>query len=145
MADAVRETILDALLTCLQGITTANGYAIEVKEVKRGVHFEDAMVNRPALGFTNTNAARTESSFGRSERVLTVLIYGYVDCQPGNYDPLDDLMQAVEQRLNTAAAWAYREFTDIRNYTIYEGGAHDRLGYFDMEVRISYTHAWATP
>lgn len=150
MAASQRETILKALKTCLQGITTANSYAIEVKEVRRGIHFEDDMPNRPALGFSNIQSRRTELSMGGpasgySERVLTVLIYGYVDCQPDDYDNLDDLMQAVEQRLNTAAAWAYRQFTDIKNFTVYEGGAHDRIGYFDMEIEISYQHAVASP
>ena len=144
MAASQRETILKALKTCLEGVTAANGYAIEVKEVRRGIHFEDDMPNRPALGFTNTRAERDEGQ-GYSERILTILIYGYVDIQPGDYDNLDDLMQAVEQRLQTPAAWSYQEWTNIMNYTVYEGGAHDRLGYFDMEITISYFHDWASP
>ena len=148
MADAVRETILDALKTCLEGITTANGYAIQVAEVRRGIHFEDDMLNRPCLGFANTKIERKEHAFAQSGRELNVLIYGYVDVEPhsaSGYDPLDDLMQAVETRLMTGSAWSYWEFTDIRNFTIYEGGAHDKLGYFDMEVIIEYQYALASP
>jgi len=144
MAASQRETILKALKTCLEGITLANGYAIEVKEVRRGIHFEDDMPNRPALGFTNTKSERGEGQ-GWSKRILTILIYGYVDIQPGDNDNLDDLLQAVEQRLQTTAAWAYQGWTNIKDYTTYEGGAHDRLGYFDMEITITYFHDWASP
>lgn len=149
MADSQREVRLDALKTCLEGITTGNGYALTVNEVRRGIHFEDEMPNRPALGFSNINSRRVDLAMGGtsgySERVLVILIYGYVDIQPNNYDNLDDLMQAVEQRLNTDAAWAYREFTDIKDFTVYEGGAHDQLGYFDMEIEVSYQHTVASP
>lgn len=137
MAAAQRETILEALKTCLEGIES-------VSEVRRGIHFEDNMPNRPALGFTNTKAERVEGG-GFSERILTVLIYGYVDIQPGDYDALDDLMQDVETKLQTPADWAYQNLTDIRDYTVYEGGAHDKLGYFDMEVTVTYFHDWASP
>jgi len=145
MAASQRETILKALKTCLEGITAANGYAIEVEEVRRGIHFEDNMPNRPALGYSNIKATRVNGAFGQSQRTLTVLIYGYVDVQPDGYDNLDDLMQAVEQRLMTPAAWAYRGDTEIKDYTIYEGGVHDQLGYFDMEVEIQYLHDLASP
>lgn len=145
MADAVRETILDALYTCLAGVTTANGHPITVNEVRRGIHLPEEMPNRPALGYTNTKATRVEGDFANSMRVLDVLIYGYVDVQPGNYDNLDDLMQGVEQRLMTASAWTYKSGTNIKSYTIYEAGAHDPIGYFDMEVEITYFHARATP
>jgi len=74
-----------------------------------------------------------------------VLIYGYVDVQKNDFDRLDDLMQAVETRLQTPAAWAYRGWTNIKDYTVYEGGAHDQLGYFDMEIEITYFHKWASP
>lgn len=145
MADAVRETILDALYTCLAGITTANGYAIQVGEVKRGLHLAEDMPNRPALGYSNTRSVRRDFAAGQSERDLHVLVYGYVDCQPGVYDNLDDLIQAVEQRLMTSSAWAYRDDTHISGYTIYEGGAHDQLGAFEMEIVIQYEHALASP
>ena len=145
MADSQRETRLDALKTCFQGITTGNGYSLTVNEVRRGIHFEDDMPNRPALGFTNTKIRRGEFAGGVSGKVLEILIYGYVDVQPGDYDSLDDLIQAVEQRIMTASAWTYYEWTDIKDFTVYEGGAHDRLGYFDMMIEVFYHHDWASP
>lgn len=140
MAASKRETILKALKTCLEGITKANGYAIQVKQVRRGIHFEDQMPNRPALGFTNTRSTLDERAFGETNRILTILIYGYVDVEPGQYDALDDLMQAVEQRLQTEADWDYWESTDLKDYTVYEGGAHDQLGYFDLELEVGSWH-----
>lgn len=145
MADSQRETILDALHTCLAGITRANGYAVEVREVRRGIHYDADMLNRPALGYTNTKIRREEFAAGRSGKTLTVLIYGYTNVEPGLYDPLDDLLQAVEQRLMTPAAWSYYGFTNIQDLTVYEAGAHDPVAYFDMEVEIFYEHQWATP
>jgi hypothetical protein len=145
LADSTRETILDALYTCLAGITLANGYAIGVQEVKRGIHLPDAMPNRPSLGYANTRATRKDYAAGQSERALTILVYGYVDVTPGVYDNLDDLMQAVEQRLMTSSAWAYRDDTFINSFTIYEGGVHDPIGYFDMEVVVNYEYAMASP
>ncbi len=140
-----RETILKALKTCLEGITTANGYLIGVEEVRRGIHFEDNMMNRPALGFTCTKSSRKELSFGRSQRELIILIYGYIDVQPGNYDDLDDLIKQIEGRLMTESSWRFRQWTNITDYTIYEGGVHDNLGYFDMELRVTYDYVWANP
>lgn len=145
MADATRETILDALYTCLAGITTANGYAIGVEQVKRGIHMPDQMPNRPSLGYSNTRATRRDFAAGQSERELTILIYGYVDVTPGVYDNLDDLMQAIEQRLMTSSAWAYQADTFIDEFNIYEGGVHDPVGYFDMSVRVQYEYAMASP
>lgn len=145
MAESTRETILDALYTCLAGITLANGYAIGVQQVKRGIHLPDAMPNRPALGYSNTRGTRKDYSSGQSERSLSILIYGYVDVTPGVYDNLDDLMQAVEQRLMTSSAWAYRDDTFIDETTMYEGGVHDPIGYFEMAVRVQYEYAMASP
>jgi|GEM_PF-3060748 len=140
MAASNRETILKALKTCLEGVTVANGYAIGVNEVKRGIHLPDEMPNRPALGFTNTKLMRKDLAGGWAERELSILIYGYVDIQPGDYDNLDDLMQAVEQRLMSSTAWSYYAFTFIDDGTVYEGGAHDPVGYFDIQVRIQYEY-----
>ena len=145
MAASKTATVMAALKTCLEGVTAANGYDVTVQEVRRGIHLDDDMPNRPALGFTNTRGERSEFAQGRSGRTLIVVIYGYVDVEPGDYEDLDSLMQAVEQRLMTPAAWSYYGFTDIKNYTVYEGGQHDKIGYFDMEVEIFYEHEWASP
>jgi len=145
MAASQRETILKALKTCLEGITTENGYALSVQQVRRGVHLAKEMSNRPALGVTGLRTRRAEGGSGTSQKTLQAMIYGYIDLQPDDYDPLDDLIQAVETRLMTPAAWSYYGWTDIREIVTYEGGIQDRMGYFDMELEITFFHGWAAP
>lgn len=148
MAASNRETIMKAMKTLLEGVTVANGHPITVNEVKRGIHGPDDIPNRPAVGFTGTDSSRIEfAQGGRSWRDLTIMVYGYVDCDAaaGVYDNLDDLIQGIEQRLMTPASWAYQEWTNIMGMTTIEAGAHDMVSYFDMEVVVSYQYEWADP
>jgi hypothetical protein len=146
MAASGRETIIKALKTCLEGITTTNGYAIEVKTVKRGMRAEADLEVRPALAINQqTIVQEIFSQGGYSEKTIMTTIAGWVDHDEDNFDNVDDLIQAVEQRLFTPAAWPYYGWTEITGIRISENGVQDMLSYFEIDVSIKDHHAWADP
>lgn len=142
-----RKTVLDTLKGWLEAITVANGYQSNVAEVKRGIHLFDEMVNRPAICIWNDKGPKIDLPGEQCERKLHIWLWGYVDVQPGSYDPLDALVSDVEECLNTSQDnWPTEVIeVDVLDTTYYEGGASDSVGIFEMEVLIDYQYDRASP
>jgi len=140
-----RKSVLDWLKTLLEGITVANGYQTNVREVRRGIHDLDDMPNRPALCIWNDKGPAEElvkGAAGVNNRTLHCWIWGYVDVDPGDYDNLDALVADVEQRINTSdGAWPSNMLNiTIMDSTYYEGGVSDAVGIFEMEIELVYRY-----
>ena len=137
-----RKTILDDVKAWFEAITTTNGYATTVAEVRRGIHQAEDMPNRPAISFWNDRGIKTDLAGEVCQRILHLFVWGYIDIQPGVYDNLDNLVADVETCLNDSRAnWdASVTEVDVKDITYYEGGASDPIGMFEMEVDIYYEY-----
>lgn len=148
MAVSTRRTILVALKSGLESITTANGFQSTVAKVLRGIQPGEAFSgSMPGLAVWCEQGPRENFSQGHSERTLKLHVWGYVpvDAAEGDYDALDKLVADVEKCLMTVTYNPYWGDTEIGNTTYYEGGVEDPIGIFDMEVEISYVYEWASP
>lgn len=147
-AISTRETIIKALKTTLESITTVNSFQTTVAKVKRGIQPESAFSgNMPGLALWNERGPRKNFAQGKSERILVFHIWGYVlvDAAAGNYDNLDKLVADVEKALMAPAYNSYWDDTEIGDTTYYEGGVDDPIGIFDMIVEIPYNYDFASP
>lgn len=144
---STRKTILDSIKTWLEAITTGNGYNITVAEVRRGIHFEGDLPNRPALCFWNDKGPKEDLAGGQCRRTLHLWIWGYIDIQPDNYDNLDNLVEDVEACLNDSHADWPPGVTEVEitDAAYYEGGASDPAGIFEMEASIVYEYDRSSP
>lgn len=142
---STRADIMAAIKTCLESITTDNGFALSVVEVRRGLSLPEEFAQRPALAFFSINRPRKDQTNEQSEALLEFVIQGFADAPNGNFTTFDALMAAVEKALMTAAYNPYREDTKIDNTASYEGGSSDPVGIFDMHGRIFYEYQMASP
>lgn len=142
---STRATIMAALKTCLESITTGNGFALTVAEVRRGLSLPEDFPERPALAFFSISRPRIDQTNEHSEATLHFVVQGFADAPAGNFTTFDALMAAVETALMTLAYNPYREDTKIGELNTYEGGASDPVGIFDMHGTIFYEYEFSSP
>ena len=136
---STRNDILETLKQDIEDhISSAQGYYIDVAEVKRGIHKWQDMINKPAIAFWNYKD-ESEGDFGDDgARWLYIYLYGYTETDGmGNVDNIHKLAQSVEKFLFSSHS-TYADETEIRDFIIYEGGVQDPSAQFRLEIRIAY-------
>jgi len=145
---STRSDYLAAIVSCMESITTDNGFDTDVKKVLRGIRSrEDFSGQLPGIAIWNERAPREESSFSESVRFLAVHIWGFieVDAVGNDYSALDALIADVEKALMTEKYNANWARTAIGDLMIYEGGADDSFGEFDMVLQYAYEYEYTNP
>lgn len=147
-AISTRETVIKSLLTTLGNITVVNGFASTVLKVLRGIQPEQAFAgNMPGLALWNEKGPTEIGTQGKSKRRLVLHVWGYVNVEAdeGDYDNLDKLLADVETALLDSTWNSYWGSTEVKNFTVYEGGVDMPIGMFDMEFEVYYFYNFATP
>jgi len=92
MADSIRETVLQALKTALEGITIANGYETDMgKTVERGLRVPLEEDELPAIVIVEGEEDVASEPFAKNTCYLQVEIHGYVtftDSDEGNWSAI---------------------------------------------------------
>ena len=88
-----RSERIAALVSALEGITVANGYATEVEEVKRGLYDFDDFNLLPAISLWQRDIGVDEYSNMQGLARLRFTLWGHVKCPDGDVSPLDGLIR----------------------------------------------------
>lgn len=134
-----RNTILRALKEESQErISYANGYNAEVAESLRGIiMFSDTSIRPCLVVWCRTDTVLQHKQDGKAERVLAVSLIGYMDTNDlTDSSELHDFAEAVEYFVNYD--FSYKDKTLVDDIIVYEGGASDPAGIFEMRIRIFY-------
>lgn len=138
-----RAQVINDLIACLQGITLANGFAIEPAKVLRGIHLVSELNELPALSLMNQQVSAEDLASAVSERRLLFHLWGAARAPRGDYSDLDALAAAVVSALASAEHNPHWDRTFLGPMEIFEGGDGDPLGLFDLQVEVTYTAALA--
>ncbi len=133
-----RAQIIADLMNCLGAIGPAQGFALRVAHLKRGIHLVSQMSELPALALYNQRVTTVDATGGSAERVLTLHLWGAVHAAGEDYSGLDALAAACLQALHDPALNPHAVRTSAPRLELYEGGAGDPLGLFDLEIQVSY-------
>ena len=133
-----RSGIIANLVSCLSGIATNEGFATTPREVKRGIHLAEEMNDLPALSIFNEKVETEDLTNATAERVLVMHIWGAAKAPHGDYTQMDQLMSDCLQALSRPDLNPHRDETIVTRLEVYEGGAGDPLGLFDLELKVSY-------
>lgn len=137
---STRNDILNQLKTDLKTkITVANGYKIDVVDVRRGIYLPEDIPDRPAIAFWCYADNVQEHLMDRKQlRNLLVYVYGYTRMDGADgVDSIHELAEAVDIFL-FSYDWSYGSSTLVGNMTIYEGGVQDPESIFELELEIKY-------
>lgn len=137
---SIRNTILKQLKTDLEDtITAANGYEMDVAEVRRGIYTSEDIPDKPALAFWCYGDNVLEHLMDRKQlRVLLVHLYGFTTTDgAGDVDQIHELAEAVDTFL-FSSDWTYSSSTLVGDMVIYEGGTQDPESVFSLELEIKY-------
>lgn len=133
-----RATIITDLMACLRGMGPAQGQALAAAKVLRGIHLVHEVNQTPALCLFNERVESVDQTSGSAERSLVLHVWGAVHAAHGDYDDLDRLAASVVGALALPALNPHWQRTSCGNLEVYEGGAGDPLGLFDLEVTVTY-------
>jgi hypothetical protein len=139
-----RAQIIVDLLACLKAIAPAQGFDIAPARVVRGIHLASEASEMPALSLYNQRVQTVDSTESTSERVLILHLWGAVHARGGDYGDLDLLAAACVAALSRADLNPHWQRTTCGRLELYEGGAGDPLGLFDLELTVSYEAPLAT-
>lgn len=133
-----RSQIINDLMACLNGITTQAGFASQPKAVLRGIHLAEQMNEMPALCMFTERVETTDLTNSGAERLMILHVWGAARAVGSNFGDLDDLAAAVTQALGDHELNPHWARTSCLRLELYEGGAGDPLGLFDLEVQVTY-------
>jgi hypothetical protein len=133
-----RARIIADLMSALESITTAGGFGLDVREVRRGIHLAEELNELPALTLFNERVESADQAGGVAERTLVLHVWGAAPAAHGDYAVLDALAAAAVSALGDPALNPHWQATACGPLEVYEGGAGDPLGLFDLEVRVGY-------
>ena len=133
-----RSQIISDLLACLEAIGTGQGFLTSPREIKRGIHLAEEMNDLPALSLFNEKIETKDLTNATAERVLVMHIWGAARAAQGEYGQMDDLMADCLRALSRPDLNPHWNDTVVTNLEVYEGGAGDPLGLFDLELQVSY-------
>lgn len=139
-----RQEIISDLLACLGAISPDQGFAIAPARVRRGIHLASEAGEMPALSLYNQRVETVDSTEVTTERLLILHLWGAVHAQGGDYGHLDRLAAACVAALGRPDLNPHWQRTTCGRLEIYEGGAGDPLGLFDLELSVSYEAPLAT-
>jgi len=133
-----RQQIIADLMTCLKAIGPAQGFDIAPARVRRGIHLASEASEMPALSLYNQRVETVDSTEATTERLLTLHLWGAVHARGGDYGDLDRLASASVAALGRPDLNPHWQRTTCGRLELYEGGAGDPLGLFDLEFCVSY-------
>jgi hypothetical protein len=139
-----RAQIIADLLACLKAIAPAQGFDIVPARVVRGIHLASEAGEMPALSLYNQRVQTVDSTESTSERLLILHLWGAVHARGGDYGDLDRLAAACVAALGRPDLNPHWQRTTCGRLELYEGGAGDPLGLFDLELTVSYEAPLAT-
>lgn len=133
-----RDQVITDLLACLDAMGPAHGQPLAAELVKRGIHLASELSPLPALTLFNESVDTQDLTSGAAERKLVAHVWGAVNAAAGDYSDLDDLAAGVVMALADPELNPHWQRTSLARLEIYEGGAGDPLGLFDLEVLVTY-------
>jgi len=133
-----RVQIMQDLLAALAAISPLNGHAVQVRDVRRGIHLAEEFNELPALSLFNEAVDTRDLTGGSAERELILHVWGAAKAVNDNYAELDALAASCLRMLADPARNPHWQATSCGRLEMYEGGAGDPLGLFDLEVRVIY-------
>lgn len=132
---------MQALVDCLQKITAANGYGVEVRRVLRGIHLAEHVKPRPALSVAGLERDLAGRSAGWQDGPLQVVVLGYVDVRAGDVGDLEALAAAAITALTSAAHNPdLHAYVELERIGYWEGGLNDPAALFELYLTVS--HPW---
>jgi hypothetical protein len=133
-----RAQIISDLMDCLTDMGPTHGQPLAADTVARGIHLSDEFNDLPALSLFNERVETIDSTDKTAERKLIMHLWGYVHAVDDDYSDLDDLAESVLMALADSGLNPHWASTSCGNLEIYEGGAGDPLGIFDLEMTVDY-------
>ncbi|MFH1035258.1 MAG: hypothetical protein V1806_12185 [Pseudomonadota bacterium] len=139
-----RQAIIADLMGCLGAISPAQGFDITPARVVRGIHLASEASEMPALSLYNQRVETVDSTESTCERLIILHLWGAVHAHGGDYAGLDRLAAACVAALGRPDLNPHWQRTTCGRLELYEGGAGDPLGLFDLELTVSYEAPLAT-
>lgn len=133
-----RTQIMTDLQAALAAIGPEAGYPIEPHEVRRGIHLAEQMNELPALCIFTEKVETTDQTDSGAERLLFLHVWGAAHAVGDDFSDLDALAAAVVSVLADPDANPHWARTSCLAMELYEGGAGDPLGLFDLTVQVIY-------
>jgi len=133
-----RAQIIEDLMETLAAIRTENGFATQPAEIRRGIHLAEDMNERPALCLFNEKVETIDATSGTAQRILFLHLWGVANAPQADYSGLDHLAADCLKALADPALNPYWAATSAVRLLVYEGGAGDPLGLFDLHLQVSY-------
>ncbi|RJX29176.1 MAG: hypothetical protein C4525_14865 [Desulfarculus sp.] len=139
-----RAQIIGDLMDCLRAMGPDQGQALAAAQVLRGIHLASEMNQMPGLCLFNERVETVEQSDRTAERRLVLHLWGAVHAVDQDYGQLDALAASVLAALADPALNPHWARTSAGPLEVYEGGAGDPLGLFDLELWVTYESPLAT-
>ena len=133
-----RAQIIADLMACLASIDPDHGFPLAVRELRRGIHLAEELAEMPALTLFNERVETLDQTSSTAARRLVLHLWGAVHVRHDDYSQLDQLAAACLKALADPNFNPHWQATSCGRLEVYEGGAGDPLGLFDLEFTVDY-------
>ena len=133
-----RARIISDLITCLGAMGPAAGMPLAARQVLRGIHLAEQVNDLPALTLFNERVETKEIGGRVAQRRLVLHVWGYAQATDSDFSAMDSLAESVLMALADPELNPHWDRTTCGDLEIYEGGASDPLGIFDLKVSLDY-------
>ena len=139
-----RAQIISDLLACLKAMGPDTGFTLAPARVRRGIHLASEAAELPALSLFNERVETTDATGQTAQRLLVLHLWGAVHARHDDFADLDRLAAACLEALGRPDLNPHWQSTTCARLELYEGGAGDPLGLFDLEINVGYESPLAT-
>lgn len=133
-----RVQIISDLMACLGAISPESGFQTQVAELRRGIHLAEDLNDLPALCLFSQRVESADQTGAKAERRLVLHLWGAAPAPQGDFSALDALAADCLEALARPELNPHWQATTVGDMELYEGGAADPLGLFDLEITVSY-------
>ena len=147
MANSIRQQIMDAVITALEGITVANGYTTEVAHISESLPYSIEQVDKSKLpaGFPiDTDEDKEQLFFGTTNDMnakLTILITWIVfDKNNLTRQARCDLLRDCEKAMMSDSSLAALILEIHPTKVTTDKGQIPNYSVFDQEFEVSYLY-----